>query len=332
MVPNFSQIIGPALVPGEASSSRDGGRKPSDVPRRWKVPIAETNAKGQSKLPDAALTILAEVALAVTKKLPLGSPTLTLIFQKEINKMGLETKINERWVRDFLGGLGYTYGANQCPGQKTFTAEGVAESQFRLKLKVAFLGAVYDIPPHRVWNADETAVRLLPLNDRGWGPKGRPKRFLADKKRVITLTLACCMAGGPMLAQAIYQGKTKASLPKVPVPKGMSCTQTENHWRSLETCELFLKQIDEQMNPNGEKVPWLLVYDVDPVHVSKAFKVMRLEFPWIKFAYVDPGKTKTSQPLDRHPHEALRPSISPIRCFGVTMRIARLNASLVVQE
>ena len=102
-----------------------------------------------------------------------------------------------------------------------------------------------------------------------------------------------------MLAQAIYQGKTKASLPKVPVPKGISCTQTENHWRSLETCKLFLKQIDEHMNPNGEQVPWMLVYDVDPVHVSKAFKVMRLEFPWIKFAYVDPGKTGTSQPLDR---------------------------------
>jgi hypothetical protein len=152
----------------------------------------------------------------------------------------------------------------------------------------------------RVWNVDETAVRLLPLNDRGWSQSGQRAHFVSDKKRLVTVTLACCMAGGPMLSQVIFKGLTARSLPQTPLPFGMEATVTENHWIDIPSMRKLLLQMDAHLNPHQERAKWLLLLDVAPVHVSAAFKQLRdEEFPWILLIFVAPNMTATSQPLDR---------------------------------
>jgi hypothetical protein len=269
-----------------------------DVPRRWQVPSPK--AKKTDVLPDAVLTILGEVAIAVTKELPLSARTISGVLQKEVDRLSVEYRVTEAWTREFLHTLGLSYKLGAGPAQKCSTEAEIQESRMRLKLKVAYLSALHDVPPSRVWNADETAVRLLPLHDRGWSLKGTKAHFLCDQKRLVTATLACCMDGGNMLAQLVYEGKTRAVLPMGPLPRGIEVTHSHNHWATIESLELLLKQIDREMNPQNEKQMWILVFDVAPRHVSREFKQMRSQsFPWIKFAYVDPGETGSCQPLDR---------------------------------
>jgi hypothetical protein len=57
--------------------------------------------------------------------------------------------------------------------------------------------------------------------------------------------------------------------------------------------------MDKELNPDGEGIPWLLVWDVCPNHISKALRAASLEkFPHIIKVYVKPRFTGESQPAD----------------------------------
>ena len=76
--------------------------------------------------------------------------------------------------------------------------------------------------------------------------KSVPIKGLTDKRN-ITLTFVISLAGEFLPMQVIYQGKTKASLPRNFVfPKGFSLTQNPKHYSNEEET---LKLIDSIINP-----------------------------------------------------------------------------------
>ena len=52
---------------------------------------------------------------------------------------------------------------------------------------------------------------------------------------------------------------------------GISVTHTENHWSSVQTMVELVEEVDQRLNPGDVKVPWMLLLDVCPLHVSTAF-------------------------------------------------------------
>ena len=175
---------------------------------------------------------------------------------------------------------------------------------------------LHDVPDDRVWNADQTAVRMVPTSEYGWGDRGRQssgvgnKPYIGDTRRQVTITLCACMVQSDLLGQIIYTGITAASLP--PGPKstttatpvyaytdGLTATCTHNHWASTPSITSLLQQMDAHINADTPEQPWILVLDVAPCHVSKETRAMMLEtFAWIYVVFVAPNSTGYNQPLD----------------------------------
>ena len=106
-----------------------------------------------------------------------------------------------------------------------------------------------------VWNADQTAVRMVPTSEYGWGGRGRHMgACIGDTRRQVTITLCDCMVQRALLCQIIYTGTTKASLPPGPLstttatpvrqyPDGLTATCTHNHWATTPSIMSLLQQM-----------------------------------------------------------------------------------------
>ena len=99
----------------------------------------------------------------------------------------------------------------------------------------------------RCVNLDETAVRLLPLGERGWARRGaKDVKFLGDSRTHITVTLAVDVTGRTW-HQLIFGGKTEESMPDfstLPDNPNRILHQTESHWQSSETLFEFVHFLD----------------------------------------------------------------------------------------
>ncbi|KAL9954832.1 hypothetical protein ACROYT_G042413 [Oculina patagonica] len=107
----------------------------------------------------------------------------------------------------------------------------------------------HNIPPELVLNADQTPSSYVSVGRMTMAEKNSksvPIKGLTDK-RSITLTFVISLAGEFLPMQVIYQGKTKASLPRNFVfPKGFCLTQNPKHYSNEEET---LKLIDSIINP-----------------------------------------------------------------------------------
>ena len=107
----------------------------------------------------------------------------------------------------------------------------------------------HNIPPELVLNADQipslyVSVGRMTMAEKN--SKSVPIKGLTDKRN-ITLTFVISLAGEFLPMQVIYQGKTKASLPRNFVfPKGFCFTQNPKHYSNEEET---LKLIDSIINP-----------------------------------------------------------------------------------
>jgi len=89
---------------------------------------------------------------------------------------------------------------------------------FEIKVVVA----LEQIPPELIINFNQTGLKYVPVGD--WtmakeGSKSVPITGLEDKHQ-ITAVFAGTLSGMFLPPQLIYQGKTKACLPKVDFPEG----------------------------------------------------------------------------------------------------------------
>ena len=107
----------------------------------------------------------------------------------------------------------------------------------------------HNIPPELVLNADQTPSSYVSVGRMTMAEKNSksvPIKGLTDKRN-ITLTFVISLAGEFLPMQVIYQGKTKASLPRNFVfPKEFCLTQNPKHYSNEEET---LKLIDSIISP-----------------------------------------------------------------------------------
>ena len=170
---------------------------------------------------------------------------------------------------------------------------------------------LHRVPDDRVWNADQTSVRMVPTSEYGWGRRGpHMGACIGDTRRQVTITLCACMVQRALLCQIIFTGTTKASLPPGPLstttatpvrqyPDGLTATCTHNHWATTPSIMSLLQQMDAHINADTPEQMWILVLDVAPCRVSKETRtIWRDTFPWIHVVFVAPNSTGYNQPLD----------------------------------
>jgi len=103
------------------------------------------------------------------------------------------------------------------------------KSDFLFDIKAVV--ALEEIPPELIINFDQIGLKYVPVGDWTMAKKGSksvPISGLGDKRQ-ITAVFAGMLSGMFLPPQLIYEGKTKACLPKVNFPQGWDVTCTPNH-------------------------------------------------------------------------------------------------------
>ena len=163
----------------------------------------------------------------------------------------------------------------------------------------------------RIWNLDETAVRIVPAGERGWTKKAESTHVFASRA-FVTVTLAANMRGG-MRTQIVYEGKSGRGHPHGPHFPRQLVSHSPTHWITQDALLDMINAIDADMHArpgDAELTPWLLVLDCAPQHVATEFRsIMRDTRPLIKLCYVQRNFTGYTQPLDRAYMRAFKNSI-----------------------
>ena len=157
------------------------------------------------------------------------------------------------------------------------------------------------VPWSREKNIDETAVRQTSSADRGWAKRCSKTNFYVDAKTVVTLTLACCTDGGPILQQIVMEEKTQEVEPKGPLAEFQEVTYTPTHWCNTDALILMLKQIDNhvQQGCGDNKLPWICCLDCARQHIASAFReAVKDTLPWVHLVHIQPNTTGFDQSLD----------------------------------
>ena len=126
----------------------------------------------------------------------------------------------------------------------------------------------------------------------------------STNKKQITGNLAVTASGHILPMQLIYQGKTKACLPKTKFPEGFHVTQTKNHWSNEETSKLYVEKVLDPYFISTRKALNLPENQVCLV-ISDVFKAQQTAAVLdcyaaknIKLVSVPPNMTHLLQPLD----------------------------------
>jgi hypothetical protein len=273
------------------------------TPARWKRPAekaAQTEKDWEQRaISHGALLRLMEVARKLTDQLSLSASVIRQIFMAELVLLGEPRPLSVSWVKKLLNEMNYSYKGTALGIAPRLSLAEVEDAQGNLRLKIAWLQKHHAIPWDRVWNMDETAVKLLPSNTKGWSEVGKQAKAVGDTHTNITVTVMHGTMPGDLLGQLIFKGKTSRSLPAADHGDSIELTVTENHWCNTESTLRCIGIIDEKINKDTPQLPWIIVLDVCPVHVSKATRALFAErFPWVRTAFVQPGKTCVSQPAD----------------------------------
>ena len=97
-----------------------------------------------------------------------------------------------------------------------------------LRLRVIYLCDRFGISQDRVWNLDETAVRMVPTGECWWTKRAESAHVFASRA-FVTVTLAANMRGG-MWTQSVYEGKTDRERPHGPLFPRQLASHSPTHW------------------------------------------------------------------------------------------------------
>ena len=112
-----------------------------------------------------------------------------------LHEFDIEFEPTRLWTKQFLHSLQLSLKlAATCTRHRPSEA-GIARERNLLHLRVIFLCDRYKISQDRMWNLDETAVRMVPSGERGWTKKGESAHVFASRA-FVTVTLAANMRGG----------------------------------------------------------------------------------------------------------------------------------------
>ncbi len=120
---------------------------------------------------------------------------------------------------------------------------GELKEQYLLDIKAVI--EMEEIPPSLVFNRDHTGVSIFPGSSWMMEKKGSKRVEIVgfSDKRQITAVICGTMDGHVLPLQLIYEGKTKACLPKCVFPDGWHVTCYSNHWSNEQKMKEYLDLI-----------------------------------------------------------------------------------------
>ena len=109
-----------------------------------------------------AFSRLANLTHVVATRLRLSVPTWQHVHRRVLRELGIEFEPGRRWTRQFLQSLHLSWEhAATCTRHRPSEAD-IARERELPQLRVIHLCARFGISQDRMWNLDETAVRLVP--------------------------------------------------------------------------------------------------------------------------------------------------------------------------
>ena len=188
----------------------------------------------------------------------------------------LRTELNWSWRR-------MTRAAQKVP-------EDAERKCYEAALRIAWIIKEEDIPAALFINSDQTGVVYAQGSNITWAQTNSKQVSVVggEEKRAFTLVTSVCANGELLPFQAVYKGKSTASLPdigsvgmKESLTAGMvfSVSGTETHWSTHETMHEFVNKIispffeqkkKELGLPPEQKSLWYI--DCWSVHRSKDFR------------------------------------------------------------
>ncbi|CAE6435116.1 unnamed protein product [Rhizoctonia solani] len=199
-------------------------------------------------------------------------------------------KISDSFVRRFLADhLRWSYRSTTQSSQK-LPADWMAQCK-DMAMRLAWNIGYHRIPAELIVNADQTGVAYLGTGDKTWELKGVKQVPAIGKgdKRQFTMMVAIAASGTMLPWQAIFKGKTNASLPSPAArhdceAKGFcfSCGG-EKSWSNLNCLQ--------------QKA--ILLIDCWSVHRGAEFRTwMRMNCPRVILMFIPGGCTGVAQPCD----------------------------------
>ncbi|CAK0827475.1 unnamed protein product, partial [Prorocentrum cordatum] len=273
-----------------------------------------------------ALVRLSVVASKIMDEIASSTRVITAAFRKELAALGEpRPQLSSSWTRNFPQGLeAPNRAAKKAPARQT--AEQIDEATRSLKLKIAFVRKMHDIPWDRVWGFDETSIQLLPTYRRGRAKQRNKAVVAGDDKTNVTPALTHGTSSSQLLCQLIFKGKTERSQPKgVDACPWLTMTQTENRWVNDGTALEAIRRIDEEVDPRVviRSRPWPLVRGACPARVSRGMRGALIgEFPNVKTVFVNANFTGSSQPADVALFSPLESFIRRLACEDLRSIIA----------
>ena len=153
------ELFGP-VAPGTFRRWRDGG-----------APNADFGGRPPVERPPFALSRLANLTHAVAGRLGLSVPTWQHVYRRVLRELDIEFEPSRRWARQFLCSLQLSWKlAATCTRHRPSEAD-IARERKLLQLRVIYLCDRFKISQDRMWNLDETAVRMVPAGKREWTKK-----------------------------------------------------------------------------------------------------------------------------------------------------------------
>ena len=222
-------------------------------------------------LPPFALSRLAWRTHAIAARLNLSVPTWHHVYRRVLRELDIEFEPSRRWTRQFLQSLQLSWklaATSTRPSEAHTTRE-----RNLLQLRVIYLRDRFGISQDRIWDLDETAVRMVPSGERGWTQKAESACVFASRASV-TVTLGANMRGG-MWTQFVFEGKSDRVQPHGPLCPRQLVSHSPTHWITQEALLDMIDAIDADMHAragDAELTPWLLLFDCAPKHATSEFR------------------------------------------------------------
>lgn len=174
-----------------------------------------------------------------------------------------------------------------------------------------------DIPSCCIVNSDQTQVVYSHGSQYTWHHRGDKQVSVlgTEEKRAYTMLIGVSNNGAVLPFQAIYQSRSKGSLPSpsaasyqeaLEIGIRFEMSMTDTYWSTIDTmCDYvthilvpyFQNAIQQHGLPSDQRCVWQI--DSWSVHRSKEFrKWMAATYPWIELHYIPGGCTGLFQACD----------------------------------